>query len=314
MAAAALESANAESSAEDASAESEAAAPEADLSESLGSPATPDQGWQFPGGREQYEDLVRNANAGREFAGNADIIREALRRGLMGGNVPNSPEAKQADEQEEFRAHFGSHAAWQKHCEDMKHDHNVYVRGVQAIVQTARKADVDALKAMEKKLDAYENDLRDLRGFKRLASHRFAESEDWKTHGKAVEELLTKNIVNVGDDPDRAIAHAFEYAKLQAKAKGATNAQASKAGASAAKAVAVASGVPAGKAAAAVASAKRPGPRVEPSLDGGTRSGKGMSDDDEKDRKVRLSSSKHYFTRLAEQAVKKAAAEATGGR
>lgn len=285
--------------------EGQAAATEAEAP-SPETPAVQDE-WRFPGTREQYEALLQDAQVGREFAPHADQIRATFKRGLAGGYVKGSPAEKQADEDEEVQKYFGSHAAWSQFCNDMKADHNVFVRGVESLVSRARRGDAQAICEIQKQNEALRNEMVEIRGFTRLASHRFEESKKWKDHGKTVTELFEKGLINVGGDLDKAIAFAFEYAEKAAKAQGATRAQAAQAGQAAAKAVAQSQGASPAAATKAAAAAK-PSPRREASLEEGKRATKSTNDDDEADEKARKSrlNSRHEHTRLAEWAVAKA--------
>ena len=283
----------------DESAASPEAAPVADVPAPSPAPAAASP-WQPPS-RDQWESMQREAEMARRF--DPTKIAEAFRAGLH----PQSPQAQQAPEDRDYDTYFGSNQGWIKFWNDLRTDPKVLERGVNALVARGRKQDFETIRTLKDEFGAYkkqmDQELAEMRGFRRLSEHRFAESPRWKAHGKTVEGYFQKGIFNVSH-PD-AIEQAFDFAEKLARKQGASPAQAAAAGAQAAQAVATGK-----QPAAAPVAGKKPEPRDEPSLRGDKRPAKGSGEDADAARSKRLTDPR-YFNKLASEAVRKAAAGAT---
>lgn len=185
------------------------------------------------------------------------------------------PEAPAIDpDSEAFHAKYlRTPQGWQQYCRELQNDPSLYERSVVAVVNKLKAAEFAESKRLAAEFKEYrertDKELAQMRGFRTISDHKYAESPRWKQHGKTVESLFQDGLFN--PQAENAIEKAFEYAEMKAKAAGATNAQAAQAGAKAA--AATAAKVAPGAAAGSAPSGKKPQaePRDEPSLRDGKR-------------------------------------------
>ena len=213
------------------------------------------------------EELAAMHREQREhFAAENRRLREEFSR----GNKKAEPEDQYLAEAEALHAKYtkgpGGYKAW---TQDLAQDGSLLWRTMEAFNARGNAKHAAPLKAQEQKFNEYreqaEKEMADHRGYRRLMSHKYAESDKWKKYGKDFDEIASKGVINFGSSDEQveaAINHAFEVAELRAKAKGATNAQAAAAGAQAAQAKA-------GQ--VATTKGKQPEPRDEASLRDGKR-------------------------------------------
>ena len=233
-------------------------------------PAPP--AWQAPP-REQWEAMQRKladaekyATIGQEFAPHADRIRQAMFQpppsAQAGAGV--APEQALSPYDRDYENLLSSQPGYVKFWKDTAQDPRVFERGVLAIAGRKFKAEFDAIKSLkgqyEKDRKELDRELAEMRGFRRVAEHRFAETPRWKQHGATVQEMFEKGWLN--PQHPEAVEKAFEWAEQKAKAAGATPAQAKAAGNAAAAQVASAG------AGGALPPLRKPGPREDPSLGG----------------------------------------------
>ncbi len=256
----AIEEAGIESEPEETPAES-ADASLGDGSDGAGEAAAP-AAWTAPSMTQaQYEAMQRNAEIGARYSPHAQSIDAVIARAL-------NPQAAQAQAPaaapapDEYDTLFGTPEAAQKWGAMAAKDMNLYLKGQRAI---AKRAAQEAFKDQIAKIEAGHGEMRPalehVLGWAETAGDRFATNpETAKWWDRCVE--FRKAGLNYTD----ARTKAQEWAAMEAKAKGATPAQAVAAG----KAVGAAINAQAatGKAPAAPAK-KRPDPVDEPTLRSG---------------------------------------------
>src|SRR3990167_3625920 len=151
--------------------------------------------WKAPP-REQWEALQRRldeqeqfAKIGQEFAPHVDRIRNAMFQAPAQAAAPGQPEAPSPYDRD-YESFLTSPTGFQKYLKDAGEDPRVFERGVLAIAGRKFKSEFGELKALKAQYEqdrkALDKELAEMRGFRRVAEHQFAESPRWQKHGREI--------------------------------------------------------------------------------------------------------------------------------
>ena len=216
-------------------------APEMGSGDSGGDLATPQataaDEWRPPS-REEFERNQEEMKYLRDFRASADRAREIIRPPA----APNAPPAVDPV----YEMYFGSgKQGMDKYLADLNsRDPRVAERAHAALSHKVHSKEFGEIERISKEFAQYkeqaEREFAQMRAFRRLAPHQYAQADKWKNHGKFVtEEVQSGRYVLDSDDAvEKAITHAFEIAELKAAKAGASPAQAQAAGVKAAEKVA----------------------------------------------------------------------------
>lgn len=191
--------------------------------------------WQMPQMSQQdFEALQKRAELGREFEPDAQAIREARRRAFLGGQQgaqqaapAAAPKRQEEDDGYDRIMSFPGYQEWWE--KKVPTNPKEYERGILAMVNRAHKGTFEKVGTLEKTVAEQRDMIDHLLGFEMTAGKRFQQTEEWKLYGeKTIAAIKSGKIL----DWDTA----WDAAKNEAKAQGATPAQAAAAGKRAAQA------------------------------------------------------------------------------